>query len=128
MIIIIVIIMLIEHIAIARKNGRIVIFMEFHHLEEGRNPKVCRPYDECFSVWEQLPAQRKIVDWLDAQAVRRSPCDQFADLSCVVFCREKSDRSARSSGVNYLYCTVEQPMVNAFHDKPGFWEWLAENF
>ena len=38
--IIIVIIMLIEHIAIARKNGRIVIFMEFHHLEEGRNPKV----------------------------------------------------------------------------------------
>lgn len=144
--------MRIEHIdAIARAKKRDVIFVEFHQLEKGKRRKNRHPYDALVLEWEHLPARRKVIEWLDAQAIRWSPCGNFADLDYVLSYRgqlyidlpydselpvfqqltaflEKPDGSTRIPGVKFLYCTLEQAMVNAFHDEPGFWERWAESF
>lgn len=144
--------MLIEHIdAIARKKKRDVIFVEFRHLEIGKRRKKLLPYDALVVEWENLPARRKVIKWLDTQAIRWRPCGNFADLNYVLSYRgqlyidlphdselpvfqqltafmEETDGSTRIPGVKFLCCTLEQAMVNAFHDESGFWERWAENF
>ena len=141
----------IEHVdAIARAKKRDVIFVEFHQLEKGKGRKNRLPYDALVLEWECLPARRKVIEWLDTQAIRWSPCGNFADLSYVLSYRgqlyidlpydselpifqqltaflEKPDGSTRIPGVKLMCCTLEQAMVNAFHDEPGFWERWAEN-
>ena len=142
----------IEHIdAIARKKKRDVIFVEFHQLKKGKGRKNRHPYDALVLEWEHLSARRKVIEWLDAKAIRWSPCGNFADLDYVLSYRgqlyidlpydselpvfqqltaflEKPDGSARIPGVKFLYCTLEQAMMNAFHDESGFWESWAESF
>lgn len=142
----------IEHIdAIARKKKRDVIFVEFHQLKKGKGRKNRHPYDALVLEWEHLPARRKVIEWLDTRAIRWSPCGNFADLNYVLSYRgqlyidlpydsellvfqqltaflERADGSTRIPGVKFLHCTLEQAMVNAFHDESGFWDRWAENF
>ena len=142
----------IEHIdAIARAKKRDVVFVEFHQLGKGKGRKNRHPYDALVLEWEHLSARRKVIEWLDAKAIRWSPCGNFADLDYVLSYRgqlyidlpydselpvfqqltaflEKPDGSARIPGVKFLYCTLEQAMMNAFHDESGFWESWAESF
>jgi hypothetical protein len=145
-------IMRVEHIdAIARTKKRDVIYVEFHYLVNPRKREYRSPYDELVLDWEHLSARKIVADWLDAKAIHWSPCAEFADLNCLVSYRgqmyidipydkkssafqlleaflEDTDGSALIPGVRFLYCTLEQALVNASHDEPGFWGRWAETF
>lgn len=138
--------MLIEHIdAICRKKGRDVLYLIFSR--EGEE-------DEFFARglnWENLPARKQIIDWLDENGIQWQPCGHFANENLMMSYRgqiyidvpfalkdpvyqklqnylETPDGVIKFPGVKFLYLPLELAMKNAHHDEPGFWEHWAEDF
>lgn len=134
---------LIEHIdAIARKQGRAVLYLEFHPqpVREWRN----------YSV-EADGMRTAVLAWLDAHGVRWRECGPFANPNLMAsymgqvyldvpydeslpayrqLCDylEHPDGSMRHPGVRFCVMPLDYAMRNAEHDEPGFWERWAESF
>ena len=144
--------MTIEHIdAIAREKRRDVAYIEFRR-PASRQPRVDSWDDDMLvTEWKDLASRRRVVQWLDAQAIGYQPCAEFANecrmrsyrgqlyidlpveanspaFQALTLFLEKPDGRSRMPGVKFMLCTLEQAMTNAAHDEPGFWERWAETF
>jgi hypothetical protein len=134
---------LIEHIdAIARKQGRAVLYLEFHPQPRGER-----------RAWrfEDDPVRAAVLAWLDAHAVPWRECGPFADPRVMApwlgqvwidvpydealpeyrLLRdylENPDGTMRHDGVRFHAMPLDYAMRNAEHDEPGFWERWAEEF
>lgn len=133
---------LIEHIdAIARKQGRDVLYIEFHP----EAPDARKAYD-----YARDPVRAGVLDWLDRHAVQWRACGPIADLRVMAPYRgqvyvdvpydetlpayravrdylEHPDGSMRQPGVRFYLLTHKFAMTNVAHDEPGFWErWFAD--
>jgi hypothetical protein len=144
--------MTIQHIdALAREKRRDVAYIEFRRPAARQRRVDAWDDDKLVTQWKDLASRRKIVQWLDAQAIGYQPCAEFADEGRMLSYRgqlyidlpvdasspafqaltlflEKPDGRARLAGVKFLRCTLAQAMTNAAHDEPGFWERWAETF
>lgn len=134
---------LIEHIdAIARREQRAVLYLEFHP----------RPYAEWRHYgFEDDATRTAILAWLDANGVHWTPCGPFADprvmapylgqvyldvhydesLAQYRVLRdylEHPDGSMRHAGVRFYAIPLDHALQNAEHDEPGFWERWADGF
>lgn len=127
---------LIRHIdEIARRQGRDVLYLEFHPAEGS-----ARGFD-----FLRDPLRGAIIDWLDAHGVRWEPCGPFAVVHRIEGYRgqiyldipydeasplyqevrhflEHDDGSTRHLGLRFLIMPLARAMENAAHDAPGFWE------
>lgn len=140
---------LIDHIdAIARKNRRAVLYLEFH-------PKNYFDFDEKGNRpdynWNQDSVREEILQHLNDINITWTLCGHFANenmLCCylgqvyidVPFDEankqfqslqaylERPDGSMRFPTVRFYYLPLEEAMKNAHHDEPGFWERWAETF
>lgn len=133
----------IEHIdAIARKQGRAVLYLEFHP----------QPYSEWREYrFEDDPMRASVLAWLDAHGVPWKECGPFANLRVMApylgqVCLdvpydeslpeyrvlrdylEHPDGTMRHDGVRFNVMPLDHAMQNAEHDEPGFWERWAEDF
>ena len=133
---------LIEHIdAIARKQGRAVLYVEFHPQPRGER----RAYR-----FEEDPMRANVLAWLDAQALPWRACGPFADPRVMAgylgqvyldvlydeslpeYRRlrdylEHPDGTMRHASVRFHVMPLDYAMRNAGHDEPGFWERWAED-
>jgi hypothetical protein len=133
----------IEHIdAIARREGRAVLYLEFHPrpFREWRN------YD-----YQGDPVRAAVLAWFHAHAVPWTACGPFADPRVMapylgqVYIDvpydetlpeyrelrdylEHPDGTIRHDGVRFYAMSLDHAMENAAHDEPGFWERWAEDF
>ncbi len=72
--------MTIEHIdAIAREKGRNVAYIEFPRPATRQRQANAWPEDNLVTKWKDLASRRKIVQWLDEQAIGYQPCAEFAN-------------------------------------------------
>ena len=134
---------LIEHIdAIARQQGRDVLYIEFHPEAPGER----KGYD-----YARDPVRAAVLAWLDGHAVPWRECGPIADLRIMSPYRgqvyvdvpydealpayravrdylEHPDGSMRQPGVRFYLLTHKFAMKNAEHDEPGFWERWYEDF
>jgi hypothetical protein len=134
---------LIEHIdAIARKQGRAVLYLEFHPQPDGER--------RAYRV-DQDPMRAAVLTWLDAHAVPWRECGPFADPRVMAPYRgqvyldvpydeslpayrqlrdylENPDGTMRHDGVRFYAMPLDYAMRNVEHDEPGFWERWAEGF
>lgn len=141
--------LLIENIdAIARKQQRAVLFVEFHpHFSsDDSDPEEYGEYD-----YQQDARRQALLDWLAQHAIAWRPCfpiasecgfesyrgqiyiDLAMDEADPQYCLlrdhlEYPDGSMRDSNVTFCYLPLETAMQNAHHDEPGFWERWAEDF
>lgn len=131
---------LIEHIdAIARREQRDVLYIEFHDAEG-------RPVE-----FHALPLRRRLIEWLDGEGIGWRPCGDVAsvrrlrgyegrlyvDLPFVLdhpgFRKlqaylEHPDGRMRFSEATFCVLPLAVAMRNAHHDAPGFWERWADGF
>jgi len=134
---------LIEHIdAIARKEGRAMLYIEFH--------------PQAFSEWRRYcygndPMRIDVLAWLDAQGFTWQACGSFATPDrmfpylgqvaldvpydeCLPEYRrlrdylEYPDGTMRHAGVRFCVMPLDYALRNVSHDAPGFWESVGENF
>ena len=102
--------------------------------------------DHRSEAWATLPIRQQIIDWLDAKGIAWQPCAQFApgwvimegyvgDIYLDVpydkdlpFYQELEaylqypDDTMRFENVMFFCLTLEQAMVNAEQDAPGFFD------
>lgn len=133
----------IEHIdAIARQQGRAVLYLEFH-------PQPCSEWRTY--RFEDDAMRSSVLAWLDAQGVAWKECGPFADPRVMapylgqVYLDvpydeslpeyrvlrdylEHPDGTMRHDGVRFYAMPLDHAMRNAEHDEPGFWERWAEDF
>jgi len=134
---------LIEHIdAIARKEGRAMLYIEFH--------------TQAFSEWRRYrygndPMRIEVLAWLDAQGFTWQACGSFATPDrmfpylgqvaldvpydeCLPEYRrlrdylEYPDGTMRHAGIRFCVMPLDYALRNVSHDAPGFWESVGENF
>ena len=139
--------MLIEHIdAIARKNGRDVLFLDFSQKKIDDEIDLFVDAD-----WDNLPVRLQVIAWLDQNQIEWRECGHFAnenmmcgyrgriyidvpfDTANPVFQKlsgylETPEGDMKIPGVVFCYLPLNVAMENAHHDEPGFWEHWAENF
>lgn len=132
---------LIDYIdAIARRQGRAVLYLEFHPLDAWRR---YRAADD--------PARSAVLHWLDEEGIAWQECGPYArpeslepylgqvyvdvpyDESLPAYQRlrdhlEHPDGSMRLDGVRFCVISLEAARRNAEHDEPGFWEKVWESF
>lgn len=124
---------LIEHIdAIARRQQRAVLFLEFHPHDDWR-------YYRC----ETDTMRATVLAWLDQHGVAWQPCGPFADPgnpgrylgqvwlevpfddTLPPYCTlrgylERGDGSMRHAGVRFNVMPLAYAGRNAAHDEPGY--------
>lgn len=134
---------MIEHIdAIARREQRTVLFLEFHPQDRMAR----RNYR-----YQQDPVRSGVLDWLDAQHVAWEPCGPFVTTAmalaylgqvylAVPFVKtlpeylnlqyyfEFPNGNMRIPGVRFYALSLEQALINVAHDAPGYWQEWAEQF
>lgn len=135
---------LIEHIdAIARREQRAVLYLEFHPEERSAQRRYQFQLD---------PARERVLGWLDANGIGFVPCGEYANPDRMASWRgqvclavpyddalpqyqllrdylEHPDGSMRDEGVRFCVLGLEAANRNASHDAPGFWENLwADRF
>lgn len=133
---------MIEHIdAIARKNGRDALYLEFHPQTRDEQRRYNHESDE---------KRDMVIAWLDEHGFKWKACGPYADLrrmdsyrgqiyldvpfdeSLPTYCElrdylENPDGSMRHDGVRFYALPLAHAMKNAVHDAPGFWERWAED-
>ena len=133
---------LIQHIdAIARREGRDVLYLEFHP----------QPYPDWRAYRHGDDTMRaQVLAWLDAHGVGWRACGAFADPAIMEpwlgqvyldlpydetradYCQlrdylELPDGSMRHAGVRFCVMPMDYANRNAEHDVPGFWERWADD-
>lgn len=127
---------------IARLKRRDVLLLEF----SGWDRKGRRRFD-----WQAHPSRKRIVRWLDDQAIAWLPCGSVANISVLnaykgqIYidlpydpeerrCRlleeflETPDGVSRWPGAKLWLVPLAIAKENAHHDAPGFWDDWAEHF
>jgi hypothetical protein len=143
---------LLSHIdAIARQNGRDVLFVRFGEIDDALVPLWISQNESDPHDWKNDPNRIELIAWLDANGIGWCPCGPFASENCmypymgdiyldVPFERadpvyqelshrlEKPDETRKIPGMTFCCLPLERAMQNAHHDEPGFWDKWAENF
>jgi hypothetical protein len=132
----------IDHVdAIARREQRDVLFIEFHPKERHE-----------LRAYEYLAdgARSALIAWLDQQGYAWVPCGGFADVRVMwpyagqIALEQPYDQSTRygalrerlelpdgqmrDPGVRFCVMPLTYALRNAEHDEPGYWERWAEQF
>jgi len=137
--------LLLEHIdAISRKKQRDVLFLTFH-------PKNWSIFDEEIYDYQKDKRRKKVLKWFDKHGIPWQMCGPQASengfssylgeiyidvpydennpqYQRIIKYLENPDGTMRDEHIGFYYMTFEQAMVNAHHDKPGYWEKWAEEF
>lgn len=131
----------IRHIeAIARQEGRDVVFLEFY-----ANVINQRAFLVSEHHWEALPIRIQIIEWLDNQKISWDFCalgdpeDEDFNYFGAIYIKvpydetnsdyqklknyfEYPDDSMKIDAVNFCYFSLFEALKNSNHDDPAFWE------
>lgn len=133
----------IDHVdAIARRERRDVLYLEFHPPARAAQRSYSYPHDT---------VRDAVLAWLGQNGFAFQPCGGIANPNAIWpyygqvaldihyddadpryrVLRdhlEHADGSMRIDGVRFCVMPLSHAMMNAEHDEPGFWERWAEGF
>ncbi len=138
---------LIQHIdQIGREKQRAVLYLTFNPPATDEDDFWGTDVD-----WENDAMRRQVIAWLVEHQINYQPCDAVASENCMVSYQgqiyvdvpydetdkqyqlvrgylENPDGTMIFATVTFWVLPLENAMINAHHDEPGFWEKWAENF
>lgn len=134
---------LVEHIdAIARREGRDVLYLTFHEDQTGASVA---------EHWKDNLSRQAVIDWLMRNGYTWRACGEMASENTIRGYRgsiyiatpfnweepaylalerylEHEDGTPRLPKMRFWVLTLNLAMKNAHHDEPGFWDRWAEGF